>query len=874
MPDAGSPTSSRSTTAADLLPFPSHHDGHHHSSSNIRMTLASTALPSASANASCSSSSSSLSGQHRSVSVPIASTSKANNPTSLARPISPRKTPSPRAPARSQSMVPERVATPIVTTRAVDIVPLTKDPKNKGKAKALDQKEPSVSLMRRLAGPSDQKAGLLRDKDEVKQIIYEASKGSAYFKQQEKRDAELTLKVDAMVSRLEGEVKSRRGNLRAEEAMVDAMIAEMEKTRVLSETIVVVDADAFYASCHQREDPSLVGKAFGVGGGSGGGVLTTASYEARRYGCSSAMAGFVAKRLCPHILFVKPDFSLYTKCSKEIFCILAKYGQISPASLDEAYCSLTDYCEREKCPPAVAAERMRAEILQETGLSVSAGVSPNAMLSKVAAERNKPNGQCVIAPTAEACCEFARSLRIRQVPGIGRVSERVLHAVGVHTVADVYRERGKLFLIREKIGLTFLLSAYLGIGRTEITHANREDRKGISVERTFSASSDLAGFYARLKNIADALAEDCQEAEFSGRTITLKLKYDNYDLISRATTLGPSIYTNDARTLYREGKRLLEKEVEGWKKERAKGNKTKGGDRFALRLIGLRVSNLRDMRALREGKGKIEDWVGQGKRRGPEDGRKKEGSKIQRTKLENDEAMTNIDEAEGIGEGNLGLGGHALKMEDTEPASSDPLWASFDHDLDDDEKDGDEGFLSEIDALASEYGPVDTTFKPFFTAGESLNAKKEAKREGPAPEKDQLRFAEREVLVLSDSDDDDDGDEKDDVGQEGERRKKQLRCPVCFKSFAGSEVALSAHVAAHFDERQASGEFARGFHWRRLTGFSHGKLMGIPRTSSTGKKRKVQSELRQQVTTSKVTVSSRRPAASGVAAGGKLFKPK
>lgn len=139
--------------------------------------------------------------------------------------------------------------------------------------------------------------------------------------------------------------------------------------------------DAFYASCHQLASPELIGTAFAVGGG----VLTTASYEARKYGCSSAMAGFVAKKLCPHLKFISLDFSLYTSCSKAIFAVARQYGDISPASLDEAYCSLTDYCRRENVTPAEAAERMRAQILAETGLSVSAGVSPNAMLSKVAA---------------------------------------------------------------------------------------------------------------------------------------------------------------------------------------------------------------------------------------------------------------------------------------------------------------------------------------------------------------------------------------------------------------------------------------------------------------------------------------------------------
>lgn len=172
----------------------------------------------------------------------------------------------------------------------------------------------------------------------------------------------MTIKVDLLLSKLNDSIKHRK-DLKMEESLVDEMLKDLESTRVTKEVIVVVDADAFYASCAQRDDPTLVGTAFAVGGG----VLTTASYEARKYGCRSAQAGFVALKLCPTLKFVKLDFKSYTKASKEIFAILGQYGEMVAGSLDEAYISLTEYCLREKVSPREAAERLRKQVKDETG---------------------------------------------------------------------------------------------------------------------------------------------------------------------------------------------------------------------------------------------------------------------------------------------------------------------------------------------------------------------------------------------------------------------------------------------------------------------------------------------------------------------------
>lgn len=174
----------------------------------------------------------------------------------------------------------------------------------------------------------------------MQKIIYEASKGGKYFLNEKRKDEELSRKVDKLVKWLEHE-KGKRKSLKLEERRADELANTLEATRDLSQTIMVVDADAFYASVEELHDPSLVGTAFVVGKG----VVTTASYEARKYGCRSAMPEFIARKLCPGIKSIPLDFARYTKCSKAIMAVLAQYdAKMSPASLDEAYMNITEYC--------------------------------------------------------------------------------------------------------------------------------------------------------------------------------------------------------------------------------------------------------------------------------------------------------------------------------------------------------------------------------------------------------------------------------------------------------------------------------------------------------------------------------------------------
>jgi DNA polymerase kappa len=165
---------------------------------------------------------------------------------------------------------------------------------------------------------------------------------------------------------------------------------------------------------------------------------------------------------------------------------------------------------------------MRDQVKAETGLTVSAGISTNTLLSKIATDINKPDGQCVVDSTREASMAFMRDLPIRKVPGIGRVNERWLQSLGVNTVNDIYEKRGALYLVRNSIALGGLLKAYLGLGSTIIEPSKRSERKGVGVEQTFRPTSDMTAIVERLGTIAESLAADLSESGFSGRTINLR----------------------------------------------------------------------------------------------------------------------------------------------------------------------------------------------------------------------------------------------------------------------------------------------------------------------------------------------------------------
>jgi len=306
--------------------------------------------------------------------------------------------------------------------------------------------------------------------------------------------------------------------------------------------IIHIDMDAFYASVEQRDDPSLRGKPIAVGGGSARGVVTTASYEARKFGVRSAMPGFKARRLCPELIFVKIRFDAYRAASRIIREIFQGYTDlIEPLSLDEAFLDVTS----PKQGGAIATEiagAIKKEIKAATNLTASAGVSYNKFLAKIASDLEKPDGLTVIRPDqAEA---FVASLPVSRFFGVGPVTAGKMKAVGIETGQDL-RDRPEAELVRlfGKVGRHYHRISR-GIDEREVK-PNRP-HKSIGAETTFDIDlKDTEALLARLKPLADRVIERAAAANAKGRTATLKIKYNDFSVTTRQRTLDQPVETTD-----------------------------------------------------------------------------------------------------------------------------------------------------------------------------------------------------------------------------------------------------------------------------------------------------------------------------------------
>ena len=294
--------------------------------------------------------------------------------------------------------------------------------------------------------------------------------------------------------------------------------------------IIHVDMDAFYASVEQRDDPALKGQPVAVGGGHRG-VVAAASYEARVFGVRSAMPSVTAKRRCPDLVFVKPRFEVYKAVSLQIRAIFADYTTlIEPLSLDEAYLDVSE--DRRGLGSARAiAEDIRARIKAETGLTASAGVSYCKFVAKLASDHNKPDGICVIPPHKGAA--FVATLPVKRFHGVGPVTAAKMERLGIATGADLARWPIEQLEAHFGSAGRWYWRIARGIDEREV----KPDRpyKSVSAERTFdvdlTAPNDLAREVSRVAGYA---WERIERAEVRGRTVTLKVKYADFTLITRS----------------------------------------------------------------------------------------------------------------------------------------------------------------------------------------------------------------------------------------------------------------------------------------------------------------------------------------------------
>jgi DNA polymerase-4 len=336
--------------------------------------------------------------------------------------------------------------------------------------------------------------------------------------------------------------------------------------------IIHVDMDAFYASVEQRDNPGLRGKPVAVGGSRERGVVAAASYEARKYGVRSAMPSSIALRRCPNLIFTKPRMDVYSEVSHKIHEIFNEYTDlVEPLSLDEAFLDVT-FHKKGKPSATLIAKEIKQRIKEEVNLTASAGVSYNKFLAKIASDYNKPDGLFVILPEeAEA---FINNLEVEKFFGVGKVTAGKFHKMGIYFGRDMRKiDRQELIRSFGKAG-SYYYDIVRGIDNRPV-NPNRE-RKSIGGERTFS--KDLFGYAeltSELKLISEIVWKRISKRSARGKTITLKVKYADFEQITRSHTFAE--YVSESEQMYRKGIEMLpfnEAEQRG------------------VRLLGLTLSNL------------------------------------------------------------------------------------------------------------------------------------------------------------------------------------------------------------------------------------------------------------------------------------------
>lgn len=341
----------------------------------------------------------------------------------------------------------------------------------------------------------------------------------------------------------------------------------MEKLR----KIIHIDMDAFYASVEQLDNPELQGKPVAVGGSSQRGVVSAASYEARKFGVRSAMSSVIAKRNCPDLIFVKPRFERYKEISGQIREVFFEYTDlVEPLSLDEAYLDVTE--NKKGLPSAtLIAKQIRNRIKEKTGLNASAGISINKFIAKVASDVNKPNGQKTVPP--EEVLEFLEELDIRKFYGVGKVTAEKMYRLGIFTGKDL-KLKTEEYLTEHfgKSGAHFY-NVVRGIHHSEVKP--HRIRKSLGAERTFNENISSEIFMLeRLENIAEEIERRLTKSKVAGKTVTLKIKYSDFTQQTRSKTINYFIANKEL---------ILEIARELLYQEKMKNS---------VRLLGISLSNL------------------------------------------------------------------------------------------------------------------------------------------------------------------------------------------------------------------------------------------------------------------------------------------
>ena len=335
--------------------------------------------------------------------------------------------------------------------------------------------------------------------------------------------------------------------------------------------IIHIDMDAFYASVEQMDNPALKGKPIAVGGNENRGVVSAASYEARKFGVRSALSGVLAKKYCPELIFVRPRFDRYKEISKQIQSIFHEYTDlVEPLSLDEAYLDVT-HNKKGNPSATLLANEIRARILSEVGLTASAGISVNKFIAKVASDYNKPNGQKTVS--GEEIVPFLENLPIQKFYGVGKVTTEKMFQLGIFTGLDLKNKT--LEFLEQHFGKSgsYYYQVVRGIHNSPVQA--KRTTKSVAAEHTFDVNLSSEIFMLeQLESISRQIEKRLQKHSISGKTITLKIKYSDFSLQTRSKTM--PYYISDKNLIFEIVKELLYQ-------ERLKDS---------VRLLGIALSNL------------------------------------------------------------------------------------------------------------------------------------------------------------------------------------------------------------------------------------------------------------------------------------------
>ncbi len=340
---------------------------------------------------------------------------------------------------------------------------------------------------------------------------------------------------------------------------------------MLIRRILHVDMDAFYASVEQRDNPALRGKPLAVGGHPDRrGVVAAASYEARAFGVFSAMSMAKAVRLCPTLTIVRPDFARYKTASSAVFAIFREVTPlVEPLSLDEAYLDVTENMWGETFGTSVA-RRLKERIRADTGLTASAGVAPNKFLAKIASGWKKPDGLTVISP--DRVEPFLQQLPVGALWGVGPVTEKKLRARGIERLVDV--RTAELQLLRDTVGSLADWLRQLASGVDDRPVVPNREAKSSGSENTYPEDlTSLDTIHAEIAEMATHAIAWLSRKQLLARTVTIKVRYDDFTTITRSHTARP---TRDETDLTMRAVRLVEKTDAG---------------RRPIRLLGVSVHN-------------------------------------------------------------------------------------------------------------------------------------------------------------------------------------------------------------------------------------------------------------------------------------------